>query len=171
MNRIASVIRRICLLDLLSMASLAVEQWKCHRSVADAAKLAFVNLGHRVFSVTALDADKYLWMTEFTTIPDGMLGMRKDNARHILDLGLESKVLLHDKLFPWNRDALEKIYRLDRAQIFGLFPVDTIAQPLFGKITGKLLEIVFSRDFHANRVAAHTGLRLLPSKDILTRRK
>src|SRR5512136_918275 len=71
-----------------------------------------------------------------------MLFVREDNFRHPLHLGGQRKILLYRKARSWRRYPFHEIDRFYEMFLFSFFPVDAVAESLFGKVLGKFVKIL-----------------------------
>lgn len=125
------------------MTSLAIEEGKCHVDMAGSAVFSFIDLSHRILSLTLFNPDKNLRMADLTAVPDRMFFMGEDDFRHTCHLGGNIKILLDDQGISQDGDPFEKINRGNLAGCFSLFPINTVAKAALGETGSEGAEIIF----------------------------
>ena len=79
-----------------------IEERKRHVIMTDTTIFPFIQFHHRIFCYAFFYADKNFRMAQFTSIPDCMLLMGKNNVGHSFHLGLNLEVLLGNQFFSFN---------------------------------------------------------------------
>jgi len=128
------------------MTLLAISQGEGHVIVAETAVLLRGDLEHGVFCRALLDAREDIRMAEFTSVPEGMLLVGKDDVRHPEALRCNGKVLLHIQWEALYGYAGKKVNRPYEPPCLGRLPIDEIRQVLFRQLLREGGIVVFFLD-------------------------
>lgn len=146
------------------MASLTIHHGECNGGMACTAVFSLEDFGHSVLDLAPFHSTKYVRVAEFASVPDRMLLMGEYDVRHSFQFCPEGKILLRGERFPLNRDALDKVHRIDDLVLFRLFPVNTVPEPLFGETLREHVEVIFRPHIPSQRVAALTPSLLIRAR-------
>jgi hypothetical protein len=95
--------------------------------MACAAVLTLEYLLHFIHGTGLVDTEN-LRVTQFTTVPDRVLFMRKDDVGHLGHLGVDFNIEWNVELSPLDGNTLQVILQLDVPAFLGLQPIYTVTE-------------------------------------------
>lgn len=119
------------------VAALTVTRRKGDLAVTGATVAAGKEIDHGVAVRPLFDADEDIGMARFTASPQGVLFVGKDDLRHPFGLCRQVEVFAGGDGFTFDRNFFEGVDQLGLPFDLGFFPVNAIAEALFGEAGAK----------------------------------